>query len=59
MSRQYEPPRESDYQPPPLYMVTPAEIELLARRVKDAAEAMGIDPVESDKIAEEFLKRLP
>lgn len=59
MSRQYEPPRDSDYQPPPLYMVTPAEIEVLARCVRDAAEALGHDPVESDKIAEEFLKRLP
>lgn len=50
---------DDGYRPPPLYSMDREDVEELARCVKDAAESLGYDSIQSNRLVEAFLRRLP
>jgi hypothetical protein len=56
MSRQYEPPRDTDYVPPP--RIEEECMEAVYQKIRDVAEELGVDTNRAIQIAEKVRREL-
>lgn len=50
---------DDGYRPPPLFALESEDVEELCRCLKEAAESLGYNSIESNRLVEAFVKRLP